>query len=49
MKFVIPGANVKYDAPWNDKWLVVEREWGRTAFIRGFEYPVPTQFTVKDK
>ena len=49
MKFVIPRANVKYDVSWKEEWLVVEDEWGRTAFIGGFEYPIPTQFTAKDK
>ena len=28
---------------------MVEGEWGRTAFIGGNEYPVPTQFTARDK
>ena len=49
MRFIVPGANVKYAAPWKEEWLVVEGEWGRTAFIGGYEYPVPTQFTVRDK
>jgi hypothetical protein len=40
---------VKYAAPWKEEWIVVEGEWGRTAFIGGYEYPVPTQFTVRDK
>ena len=42
MKFIVPGANVKYAAPWKEEWLVVEGEWGRTAFLGGHEYPVPT-------
>ena len=49
MRFIVPGANVKYVAPWKEEWLVVEGEWGRTAFIGGYEYPVPTQFTMRDK
>ena len=49
MKFTILGANVKYVAPWKEEWLVVEGEWGRTAFIGGCEYPILTQFTVTDK
>ncbi|KAK4860049.1 hypothetical protein QYF36_016388 [Acer negundo] len=32
-----------------EEWLIVEEEWGNTAYIGGFEYPVPTQFTTKDK
>ena len=28
---------------------MVEGEWGHTAFIGGYEYPVPTQFTARDK
>jgi hypothetical protein len=49
LKFTVPGANVKYAAPWKEEWLVVEGDWGRTAFVGGYEYPVPTQFTVRDK
>ena len=49
MKFTIPGANVKYAVPWKEEWLVVEGEWGHTAFIRVCEYPVLTQFTTRDK
>ena len=49
MKFVVPRANIKYVAPWKEEWFVVEGEWGHTAFIRGFKYPVPTQFTTKDR
>ena len=49
MRFIVPGANVKYVAPWKEEWFVVEGEWGRTAFIGGYEYPVPTQFTMRDK
>ena len=49
LKFVVPGANVKYAAPWKEEWLVVEGDWGRTAFVGGYEYPVPTQFSARDK
>ena len=28
---------------------MVEGDWGRTAFVGGYEYPVPTQFTARDK
>ena len=49
LKFTVPGANVKYSAPWKEEWLVVEGDWGHTAFIGGYEYPVPTQFTARDK
>jgi hypothetical protein len=49
LKFTVPGANVKYSAPWKEEWLVVEGEWGHTAFVGGYEYPVPTQFTARDK
>ena len=42
MKFLVSGANVKYVAPWKEEWIVVEGDWGRTAFIRGVEYPVPS-------
>ncbi|KAI9186208.1 hypothetical protein LWI28_014883 [Acer negundo] len=49
MKFIVPSANVKYVPPWKEKWFVVKGEWGNTAYIGGFEYPVPTQFTTKDK
>ena len=49
MKFIIPGANVKYATPWKEEWLMVEGKWGRTAFIGGYEYPFPTQFTARDK
>ena len=49
VKFVVPGANVKYPATWKEEWIVVGGDWGRIAFIGGFEYPVPTQFSLKDK
>ena len=49
MKFVVPGANVKYNPPWKDEWIVVEGEWGRSVHIGGTEYPVPTQFSPRDK
>ena len=49
MKFLIPRVNVKYAVPWKEEWIVVEGDRGRTAFIGGVEYPVLTQFTVKDK
>ncbi|KAK1555454.1 hypothetical protein Q3G72_026727 [Acer saccharum] len=49
MKFVVPGANVKYNLPWKDEWIVVEGEWGRSVHIGGTEYPVPTQFSPRDK
>ena len=49
MKFMVPGANVKYAAPWKEEWIVVEGDWGHTAFIGGVKYPVPTQFTGRDK
>ena len=49
MKFTVPGANVKYAAPWKEEWFMVEDEWGCTAFIGGYEYPVPTQFSTRDK
>ena len=49
VKFVVPGANVKYPASWKEEWIVVGGDWGRIAFIGGYEYPVPTQFSLKDK
>ena len=49
VKFVVPGANVKYPATWKEEWIVVGGDWGRIAFIGCFEYPVPTQFSLKDK
>ena len=49
MKFIVLRANEKYVAPWKEEWVVIDGDWGRTVFIGGFEYPVPTQFTVKDK
>ena len=45
MKFFVPSANVKYNSPWKDEWVVVEGEWGRSVHIGGTEYPVPTQFS----
>ena len=49
LRFTVPRANVKYPASWNEEWIVVEGEWGHTAFIGGYEYPVPTQFIARDK
>ena len=28
---------------------MVGEDWGHIAFIGGYEYPVPTQFSLKDK
>ena len=28
---------------------MVEGDWGRIAYVGGYEYPVPTQFSVRDK
>ena len=49
MKFVVPRANAKYPASWKEEWIVVGGDWGRIAFMGGFEYPVPTQFSLKEK
>ena len=49
LKLSIPGANVKYAAPWKEEWIVVEGDWGSTALIGGIEYPVPTRFNTQDK
>ena len=45
-KFMVPGANVKYNPSWKEEWVVVEGDWGRTAFIGGAEHPVSTQFSL---
>ena len=49
MKFAVPGANVKYNPPWKDDWIVVEGDWGHSVHIGGTEYPVPTQFSLKER
>ena len=49
LKFVVQWANVKYLASWKDEWIVVGKDCGHIAFIGGYEYPVPTQFSLKDK
>ena len=47
IKVLVPRENVKYAASWKEEWIMVEGDWGHTAFIGGVEYPIPTQFTVK--
>ena len=49
MKFIVPGANVKYNQSWKDEWVVVEGDWGHLVHIGETEYPVPTQVSSKEK
>ena len=49
MNFIILGANVKYNQTWKDEWVMVEGDWGHSVHIGGTKYPVPAQFTKKDK
>ncbi|KAI9192232.1 hypothetical protein LWI28_019823 [Acer negundo] len=49
MKFIVPGATVKYATTWKEEWFVVKGEWGSTTYIGGVEHSFPTQFTTKYK
>ncbi|KAK1586239.1 hypothetical protein Q3G72_000458 [Acer saccharum] len=49
LKLIIPGATIKYPKPWKDEWVVVRGDWDSSVHISGIEYPVPTDFTRKDK
>ena len=49
MKFIVSGANVKYNQTWKDEWVVVKGDWGHSLHIGGTEHSVSNQFTMKDK
>ena len=43
------GANVKFNPPWKDEWVVVEGDWGQSVYLEGAKYPVPICFSPRDK
>ena len=42
MKFIVPGANIKFNKSWKDECIVVGGDWGHSVNIGGIEYLVPT-------